>query len=68
MQRKVKVVKFFSSDVQIRIMIENEIYCHVNGFLKLNISKDTSYNYYDLCNYYDLYYYDLYKAWAIIVI
>ena len=34
---------FFSSDVWIRIMIENEIYCYVNGFLKLSISKETSY-------------------------
>ena len=24
-------------------MIENEIYCYVNGFLKWNISKKTSY-------------------------
>ena len=24
-------------------MIENEIYCYVNGFLKWNISKETSY-------------------------
>ena len=40
---KKKFLKFFSSDVQIRIMIENEIYCYVNGFLKWNISKKTSY-------------------------
>ena len=26
-----------------RIMIENEIYCYVNGFLKWNISRKTSY-------------------------
>ena len=25
------------------IMIENEIYCYINGFLKCNISKKTSY-------------------------
>ena len=24
-------------------MIENEIYCYINGFLKWNISKETSY-------------------------
>ena len=24
-------------------MIENEIYCYINGFLKWNISKKTSY-------------------------
>ena len=24
-------------------MVENEIYCYVNGFLKLNLSKETSY-------------------------
>ena len=24
-------------------MIENEIYCYVNGFLKCNISKEASY-------------------------
>ena len=24
-------------------MIENEIYCYINGFLKLNICKKTSY-------------------------
>ena len=35
--------KKFPSDVYIRIMIENEIYCYVNGFLKWNISKETSY-------------------------
>ena len=35
--------KFFPSDVSIRIMIENGIYCSVNGFLKWNISKKTSY-------------------------
>ena len=40
---KEKFFKFFSSDVQIRIMIEKEIYCYVNGFLKWNISKKTSY-------------------------
>ena len=40
---KEKFFKFFSNDVQIRIMIENEIYCYVNGFLKWNISKKTSY-------------------------
>ena len=41
---KEKFFKFFSSDVQIRIMIENEIYCYVNGFLKWNISKKSSYD------------------------
>ena len=40
---KEKFFKFFPSDIQIRIMIENEIYCYVNGFLKWNISKKTSY-------------------------
>ena len=35
--------KFFFSDVQIRIMIGNEIYCYINGSLKWNISKKTSY-------------------------
>ena len=40
---KEKFFKFFSSDVQIRITIENEIYWYVNGFLKQNISKKTSY-------------------------
>ena len=34
---------FFSSDVYIRVMIENEIYSYVNDFLKWNISKKTSY-------------------------
>ena len=29
--------------VQIRIMIENEIYCYVNGLLQWNISKEASY-------------------------
>ena len=43
MQRKKKFIKFFSSDVQIRIRIGNEIYCYVNGFLKWNIGKKTSY-------------------------
>ena len=37
-----KLSKLFFSDVQIRIMIENEIYCYINGFLKWNISKKTS--------------------------
>ena len=40
---KEKFFKFFSSDVQIRIMTEKEIYCYINGFLKWNISKKTSY-------------------------
>ena len=34
---------FFSSDVYIRVMIENEIYSYVNDFLKWNISKKSSY-------------------------
>ena len=42
-RKKEKFCEFFFSDVQIRIMIENEIYCYVNGFLKWNISKKTSY-------------------------
>ena len=33
----------FSSDIWIRIMIEKEIYCYANGFLKWDISKETSY-------------------------
>ena len=41
--KKEKFFKFFFSDVQIRIMIENEIYCYINDFLKQNISKKTSY-------------------------
>ena len=41
--KKEKFFKFFSSKVQIRIMIANEIYCYVNGLLKWNISKKTSY-------------------------
>ena len=41
--KKEKFFNFFSSDVQIRIMIENEIYRYVNGFLKWNVSKKTSY-------------------------
>ena len=41
--KKEKFFKFFFSDVYVRIMIENEIYCDVNGFLKWNISKKTSY-------------------------
>ena len=40
---KQKYFKFFSSDVYIRIMTENEVYCYGNGFLKWNISKETSY-------------------------
>ena len=43
MERKGRFFKFFSSDVQIRIVIENEIYCYVNGFLKWNVSNETSY-------------------------
>ena len=35
--------KFFFSDISIRIIIENEIYCYINGFLKWNISRKTSY-------------------------
>ena len=35
--------KKFPSDVYIRIMIENEIFCYINSFLKWNISKTTSY-------------------------
>ena len=37
-----KHFKFLSSDVQIKIMTENENYCYVNGSLKQNTSKDTS--------------------------
>ena len=40
---KQKVFQFFSSDVWIWIMIENEIYCYVDGLLKWNISKETRY-------------------------
>ena len=36
------LLKFFFNDVKIRIMIENKIYCYINGFLKWNISKKTS--------------------------
>ena len=43
MSQKEKVFKFFSSDIQIRIMTENEIYCYINGLLKWNTSKKTSY-------------------------
>ena len=39
MQQKRNVFKFLFSDIQIQTMIENEIYCYVNGFLKWNISK-----------------------------
>ena len=39
MQREGKV---FFCDVQTRIMIENEIYYYINGFLKWNIGKKTS--------------------------
>ena len=39
---KEKFFKFFYSDIKIRIMIENEIYCYINTFLKWNISKKTS--------------------------
>ena len=42
MLRKGKVFKFFSIEISIRIMIEKEIYCNVNGFLKINISEKTS--------------------------
>ena len=42
MQPKGKVFKVFSSDIWIRIMIEKEIYCYANGFLKINISEKTS--------------------------
>ena len=41
--KKEKFFKFISNDVYISIMIKNEIYCYVNGFLKWNISKKTSY-------------------------
>ena len=41
--KKEKFFKFFFSDVYIGIMIENEIYCYINGFVKRNISKKTSY-------------------------
>ena len=40
---KEKLFKFFFSEVYIRIMIENDIYCYVIGFLKWDISKKTSY-------------------------
>ena len=43
MQLKGKIFYIFSGDVEIRIMIENDIYCYVNGFLKWTISKKTSY-------------------------
>ena len=41
--KKEKFFQLFSSDVSIRIRIENEIYCYINGFLKWSISKKTSY-------------------------
>ena len=37
-----KLFKFFSSDAEIKIMIEIEIYYNFNGFLKWNINKRTS--------------------------
>ena len=41
MEQKRKVL---FSNVSIRIMIENEIYCYINGFLKGNIkTKKTCY-------------------------
>ena len=40
--KKEKLFKFSFSDVQISVMIENEIYCYINGFLKWNTSKKTS--------------------------
>ena len=40
-EQKGKFFKFFFSDIWIRIMIENEIYWYVNGFLKWNICKKT---------------------------
>ena len=43
MQEQGKVFKVFFSDVQIKIMIENEIYCYVNGFLKWNIGEKNIY-------------------------
>ena len=43
MMEKEKFFKFFSSDVYIRIMIENENYCYINCFLKWNISKNPRY-------------------------
>ena len=41
--KKEKFFKFYFSNVQIKIMIENEIYCYINGFLKWNNSNKTSY-------------------------
>ena len=41
--RKKENFSSFFSDVEIRIIIENDIYCNINGFLKWNISKKTSY-------------------------
>ena len=41
-EQKGKFFKFFFIDIWIRIMIENEIYWYVNGFLKWNICKNTS--------------------------
>ena len=42
-RKKKKFLKFFSSNFQVRMIIENEIYSYDNGFLKWNISKKTSY-------------------------
>ena len=42
-RKKEKFFKFYFSDVWIKIMIKNDIYCYINGFLKWNISKKTSY-------------------------
>ena len=41
--KKEKFFKFFFWYVYIRIMIENEIYYHTDGFLNWNISEKTSY-------------------------
>ena len=37
-----KEEKLFFKDVYISVMIENKIYCYINGFLMWNISKKTS--------------------------
>ena len=41
--KKEKFFKLFFSDSQIKIVIENEIYCYINGSLNSSISKKTSY-------------------------
>ena len=42
-RKKEKFFKFYFSDVWIKIMIKNDIYCYIDGFLKWNISKKSSY-------------------------